>query len=93
MSPPDCRTGKASHLLSLCRTSTRKTAVDFQEEDAEDEARHEAIEEEEEEEPEFPTTLDAMTQRATLEEKFWSCPGAATFNIRGPNYLTVSPSP
>ena len=94
MLPPYCRTGKSSHLLSLRRASTRKTAADFQEEAGEEEARHEAIEEEEEDgEPEFPTTLDAMTQRATLEEKFWSCPGAATFNVRGPNYLKVPAHP
>ena len=94
MSPPYCHTSKSSHLLSSPRTSIRKTAVEFPEEAEEDEARHEAIEEEEEEEdPDFPNTLDAMTQRATLDEKFWTCPGAVNFNVRGPNYLKVSLHP
>ena len=39
--------------------------------------------------PGFGEALHAMTDHATLDQKYWSCPGAADFHIRGKHYMKV----
>ena len=71
-----CRSGRFSTPLPSLATSVEKDEqIDLVE----------TIEES----PEELDPVEEMRKKATLDPKYWTCPGAVNFQVRGKNYLKV----